>query len=381
MTRLRIPNRQARWLWLDAQGLSHAPVSAPPLTHIIDALGYVQLDSICNLSRAHHHILWSRDQTYREKDLQRFAYQGGGAFEHFSHDACLLPISTYPMWTRRFDQFRAKLDRSQWFKTLPDAKEREAIRDRIAKEGPLCSADFDHGQTARPKEMWARPPIKLALDYMWYCGELSTAYRQGFRKYYDLTDRVIPQNLRETAVPDSDQIDWLCRSALGRLGFATPGDLKRFWDAVTTQEVRHWITQSADDLVAVEVEGADGCWRHALAARHIEARLAALTPPTSRMRVLNPFDPAIRDRKRLSFLFGFEYVNEIFVPRAKRRWGYYVYPVLEGDRMIARVDLSGGPKTGVRPIQQLWVEAETRWSDHRQKRLEAEVARLSRLQG
>ena len=99
------------------------------------------------------------------------------------------------------------------------------------------------------------------------------------------------------------------------------------------------------------------------------------------MRILNPFDPAIRDRKRLQFLFGFEYVNEIFVPKAKRRWGYYVYPVLEGDKMIARVDLSGGPKTGLRPIQQQWVEEGTRWSSRRQEKLEAEVVRLSRMAG
>lgn len=97
------------------------------------------------------------------------------------------------------------------------------------------------------------------------------------------------------------------------------------------------------------------------------------------MRVLNPFDPGMRDRKRLLFLFGFEYVNEIFVPKAKRRWGYYVYPVLEGDRMVARIDLSGGPKTGLRPIQQQWVEEDVRWSQARQARLEAEVARLSRM--
>ncbi|GLQ21113.1 hypothetical protein GCM10007854_20680 [Algimonas porphyrae] len=380
MTPLRISNRTARWLWLDVQGLSPAPLGAPPLQETVSKLGYVQLDSICNLSRAHHHILWSRDQSYREADLHAYAYRDRGAFEHFSHDACLLPMSTYPMWARRFAQFRAKLDRSSWYATLPDANEPRNIRDRIGREGPLCSADFDHGQSPRPKAMWARPPIKLALDYMWYCGELSTAYRKGFQKYYDLTEHVIPETVRHTAVPDADQIDWLCHAAIDRLGYATPGDLKRFWEAVSTAEVRDWIARVTDDLVPVQVEGADGSWRHAFASASIEDRIALLTQPTSRLRVLNPFDPAIRDRKRLRFLFGFDYVNEIFVPKAKRRWGYYVYPVLEGDRMIARVDLSGGPKTGVRPIVQQWIEPGVRWSDRRQQRLEAEVARLSRLQ-
>jgi hypothetical protein len=381
VARLKIPNRQARWLWLDAQGLSASPRGAPPLTDIVAKLGYVQLDSIRNVSRAHHHILWSRDQTYREAGLLNFAYTQRGAFEHFSHDACLLPIETYPIWTRRFRQFQEKLSAKGWYKTLPDAKARADIKARIAREGPLCSADFDHASSARPKGMWQRPPTKLALDYMWYCGELSTAYRKNFRKYYDLTDRVIPQSLRDVDIADHEQIDWLCRAALDRLGFATPGDLKRFWGACSTADIRAWIAANPHYCVPVDVEGADGSWRHAFAAPDIEDRLSRLTPPTSRMRVLNPFDPAIRDRKRLRFLFGFDYVNEIFVPKQKRQYGYYVYPVLEGDRMIARIDLSGGPKTGLRPIQAQWVEPKVRWSDTRQARLDAAVARLSRLAG
>jgi len=361
--------------------LSRAPLGAPPLGDIVAGLGYVQLDSIRNVSRAHHHILWSRDQSYREPDLHDYAHAGRGAFEHFSHDACLLPIATYPMWTRRFRQFREKLSRSNWYKRLPDAAARDAIMDRIARDGPLCSGDFTHAKPDQPRGMWERPPTKIALDYLWYCGDLSTAYRKGFQKYYDLTERVIPRDFRTTEVDDAAQIDWLCRSAVNRLGYAAPGDIKRFWEACSTTEVRTWIADPASGLIPVEVEGADGTRRHAFAPGNIEARLAALPAPTSRLRVLNPFDPAMRDRKRLQFLFGFEYVNEIFVPKAKRRWGYYVYPVLAGDRMIARVDLSGGPKTGLQPIRQLWTEPGVRWSGSRQSKLEAEIARLSRLAG
>lgn len=285
------------------------------------------------------------------------------------------------MWTRRFQQFRKKLDGSKWYSALPDAAERGRIKERISRDGPLCSADFDHAKPDKPRGMWERPPTKLALDYMWYCGELATSHRIGFRKYYDLTERVIPSQIHMKEVDDVAQIDWLCREALQKLGFATPGDIKRFWDAVTTAEVHDWIEKNAEQLVRVEVEGADGTRRHAFASADIETRLSSLAAPTSRLRILNPFDPAVRDRKRLSFLFGFDYVNEIFIPKAKRRWGYYVYPILECDRMIGRVDLSGGPKTGLRPIQQFWTEPKIRWSQRRQAKLEAEVARLSRLAG
>ncbi|MEM7729224.1 MAG: crosslink repair DNA glycosylase YcaQ family protein [Pseudomonadota bacterium] len=365
---------------MDAQRLSRPPVGAPPLADTLDALGYVQLDSIRNVARAHHHILWSRDQSYRPRDLHRFAFERRGAFEHFGHDASLFPMATWPVWQRRMEQFRRKLPHNKWFARVPDAAGRAAIRDRIAKQGPLCSADFDH-EGPKPKGMWERPPTKLALDFMWYCGELSTAYRADFRKYYDLTERVVPTDLRDAEMSDTARIDWLCRGALDRLGFATPGEIKRFWEACSTQEVRAWLHANSRDFVEVELEAADGSYRHAFALADIEARLDALGKPTSRLRVLNPFDPAVRDRKRLSMLFGFDYVNEIFVPKAKRRWGYYVYPVLDGDRMVARIDLSGGPKTGLRPIQQQWIEDSVRWSARRQERLEAEVARLSRMAG
>ncbi|MGB3456352.1 MAG: crosslink repair DNA glycosylase YcaQ family protein, partial [Litorimonas sp.] len=347
-------------------------MGAPPLSETLDALGYVQLDSIRNVVRAHHHILWSRDQSYRPRDLHRFAYEQRGAFEHFSHDACLLPMSTWPVWQRRLEQFRRTLPANKWFERVPDAAGREAILARIRQEGPLCSADFDHGGP-RSKAMWERPPTKLALDFLWCCGALSTAHRTDFRKFYDLSERIVPAALRETEMRDADRIDWLCRGALDRLGFATPGEIKRFWEACSTQDVRGWIADHAHGLVEVEVDAADGTRRHAFAPADIETRLAALDKPTSRLRVLNPFDPAVRDRKRLLMLFGFDYVNEIFVPRAKRRWGYYVYPVLDCDRMVARIDLSGGPKTGLRPIRQQWVEDGVRWSARRQARLEAEV--------
>ena len=379
MARLRIPNRTARALWLNSHDLASAPVGAPPLADTLDRLGFVQLDSIRVALRAHHHILWSRDRSYRADQLHGFAFaEPRGAFEHFCHDACLLPMSAYPYWTRQFRRFEAKLSSNWWMARLPDAAGRQAVLDQIARNGPMRSADFPAPAT-RPKGMWERPPTKLALDWLWYTGALSTSHRVGFVKYYDLTERVIPRELREAEADDATQIDWLCRGALDRLVWATPGEIQRFWDAATTAEVRDWCARS--ELVEVEVEMADGASRAALALSGIEQRIAAVTAPGGTLRLLNPFDPAVRDRARLSRLFGFDYVNEIFKPRAQRRYGYYVYPVLERDRMIARVDLSGA-KPGERlRVRGQWVEDGVRWSDARAAKLEAEVARPSRASG
>ena len=136
-------------------------------------------------------------------------------------------------------------------------------------------------------------------------------------------------------MPDEEQIDNLCRAALCHIGFGTLTEIRAFWDATTKEEVAAW--GAAADMIPVEIECADGSWHAAFACPDIEARIAALKPPTSRLRILNPFDPAIRDRKRLARLFGFEYTVEMFVPAAKRRWGYYVFPA-SGRRPLCRAD-------------------------------------------
>lgn len=376
---LKIPNRDARRLWLDAQGLSSTPTGKLDLPALINRLGFVQLDTIQVVSRAHHHILWSRNQNYREPMLNRLMAKDRGVFEHFTHDASVIPMAFYPMWQRQFRRLEEKVRNWDWHKGMLDAEGRNAIKERIRVEGPLSTKAFDT-KIKGEKQMWLRPPHKLALDYMWYAGELSTSHRGGFAKYYDLTERVIPSELLAQVPSDEAQIDWLCHAALARIGFGTEGDIQRFWDAVSASEVRGWAAEQTE-LVEVEIEGADGIWRRALAPEMIESRLAAATPATSRLRILNPFDPVIRDRTRLSRLFGFDYTVEMFVPAAKRRWGYYVYPLLEGDRFVGRIEVKADRKAGQLNVLSLWAETKVKWTPVRATKLEAELARLARLAG
>ena len=119
----------------------------------------------------------------------------------------------------------------------------------------------------------------------------------------------------------------------------------------------------------------------AFGAADIEMRLEALTAPTSRLRILNPFDSLVRDRKRLLRLFGFDYKIEIFVPAAKRKWGYYVYPILEGDRFIGRIEVKADRKAGTLTVLKLWKEQSAKWSERQDTKLEAELKRLARFIG
>ncbi len=375
---LRISNREARHLWLDAQGLATPPVGAPDILAIVRRLGFVQLDTIRVVSRAHHHIIWSRNQHYREPMLNRLLAKDRSLFEHFTHDASVLPMEFYPMWQRQFRRLRAKREKSTYFASVPDAGERDAIRKRITDDGPLSTHAFDTKVADRGR-MWARPPHKIALDYMWIAGELATSHRINFNKYYDLSERVIPADLLNNHPVDEIQIGWLCRAALDRLGFATPGEIQRFWEAVDATEARGWVDRAGPSVVPVEVEAADGSWGNAFANADIGARLAETRAPTSRLRILNPFDPVIRDRARLKRLFGFDYRVEMFVPAAKRVWGYYVYPLLEGDRFVGRIEVKGDRARETITVLAFWPEPGVKWSASRRDKLDAELARFARL--
>ncbi len=373
---MEISNQTARRLWLQSLGLLSAPTGPLDVAGITRRLGYVQLDTINIISRAHHHIYWSRNQNYREKHLNPALNPRRELFEHFCHDACVLPMEFLPVWKRQFERKAESLGKSSWFSNMSDARGREEIKARIREQGALSTHDFDSENT-RQGQAWSRPPHKMALDYMWYSGELATCHRRGFTKMYDLAERVYPQGLREQDLPDETRMDWLCQEALARLQFASNGEMQRFWEAMSAAEVKNWVQTAKPDTV--KWTDAAGKLNESLARPDLVAQIEALPTPTNRIRILSPFDPLVRDRNRLLKLFGFDYRIEIFVPQAKRIWGYYVYPLLEGDRFIGRIEARADRKSGRLNILNLWSEPGQRWGEGRTKRLDAELSRITRL--
>ncbi len=377
--RIKIKNRDARRLWLHSQGLSQTPTGPLDLLKIIKDLGFVQLDSIRNVTRAHHHILWTRNQNYREPMLWKLLKDDRALFEHFTHDASLIPIDFYPMWRRQFARLEKKFTGYWYVDTDPQDVSHQAIKDRIAREGPLSTRAFDT-KIKGEKAMWKRPPHKKALDYMWYCGELTTSHRENFVKFYDLTDRIIPPDIFAQNITDAEQIDWLCQAALDRMSFGTTRDIQKFWDAVDRVDVANWVKNS-NAVIPIDIQSHDGSWAESLAPADIETRLANLSAPTSRLRIINPFDPVIRDRTRLKRLFGMAYKIEIFVPAAKRVYGYYVYPMLEGDKFIGRIEVKADRKKGVLKVHAVWLEPKTTWTATRAEKLNSELLRMARFIG
>jgi len=375
---LRISNRDARKLWLNSLGLAKQPTGELDLLQIIKSLGFVQLDTIRNVTRAHHHILWSRNQNYREPLLNKLLAEERAVFEHFTHDASVLPMEFYPVWQRQFKRLGDKTNSSGYYSNKLKGRDVNDLIARIEKEGPLSTHAFG-SKTKGKKGMWERPPHKITLDLLWYSGVLATSHRENFIKFYDIADRVFPESVRNVSLDDAAQLDWLCCQALSRLGFATAGEIQRFWDAASAKEVKAWLGSNELGFINVEIETADKSCYQAFAPIDIEQRLTDTVNPSSRLRILSPFDPAIRDRNRLMKLFGFDYRIEIFVPAAKRVWGYYVYPLLEGDRFVGRVELKADRKAGVLSVVKLWSEEGVAWNDNRAKRLSQELSRLARL--
>jgi uncharacterized protein YcaQ len=216
---------------------------------------------------------------------------------------------------------------------------------------------------------------------MWYAGELATSHRINFNKYYDIAERIFPKNLRDLDISNEDQIDWLCSAALDRMGFGSPSELQQYWDAVSVKEVNEWLKSAQARVQDVEIETSEGQWIKGVAPANIEDRLTALKYPTSRLRIINPFDPVIRDRNRLKRLFGFDYRVEMFVPATKRVWGYYVFPILEGCRFVGRIEVKGDRKNSVLSVIKFWPENGITWQKSRYRKLSSELKRMQRFIG
>jgi len=377
MKTLFIPNRAARHLWLWTNLLSATPTGVLDVTGIIRRLGFVQIDTIRNVTRAHNHIIWTRNQNFREGQLWPHL-KNRALFEHFTHDASLIPAEVFPYWQGQFKRLGAYVARNKWYNSGLARLQIQDIHRRIEAEGPLSTHAFDTRIEGK-REMWARPPHKKALDQMWYAGQLATSHREKFVKFYDLGERVFPAQATDGA-DAGEAANWLNNQALDRLSFATTGEVQRFWDTMDARTTRNWVAR-APDLVPVEVEGADRSLTSGFGPADIEARLAACPAPTSRLRLLNPFDPAIRDRTRLTRLFGFDYRNEMFVPKEKRIWGYYVYPLLQDARFVGRIELKADRKIGTLHVTGFWPEPGIRWPPARMDKLESELGRFARFAG
>jgi uncharacterized protein YcaQ len=386
-TPLHISDTDVRHLLLYLHGLSlvtRKPLTSPGLLAMIEQLGFVQVDSINTIERAHHMILFARDHTYRQGQLAQLIEGERALFENWTHDAAVIPMQFYPYWKPRFEREQERL-RGAWRRRRGDGFEAqvEQVLSQIRADGPILARHLGNGERKGPPGWWNWHPSKTALEYLWRCGILAITRRDGFQKVYDLAERVIPAAVREVELANDAVVDWACRSALDRLGVATPREIAGFWASVSAAEAQAWCTRHlGKGVIQVRVECADGSPARPMFARgDLVELLKAIPPPPRRLRFLNPFDPLIRDRLRTRRMFNFDYRIEVFVPAARRHHGYYVLPILEGERFIGRINVKHWRQTGQLLVTGLWFEAGHQLTRGRQRDLETALERLRRFTG
>jgi uncharacterized protein YcaQ len=381
---------QARLLLMGSLGLLEdpaRPAKVSALGKLVERMGFVQLDSINVVERAHHLTLWSRLAGYRHEHFAALLEKNRSLFEHWTHDASAIPTKWFAHWKPRFDRTRERVANNGWWKERIGAepvKVIDAVRERIAREGPLRSKDFEHDRAGASSAWWGWKPQKAALEFLWWTGELVVSRRDGFQKVYDLTERVFPEEHAAPRPSEREHTEWACGTALERLVVATPKELAEFWAAVDIARARAWCEEAVREgrLIPVGVESyGTGKVTQSFAAADWERKLKSLPPAPELVRLLSPFDPVLRDRARALRLFGFDYRFEAFVPGPKRQYGYYVLPILEGDRLVGRLDPKFERREGVLKIHQVYWEPDVRLTRSRRKNLEAAVESLARLVG
>ncbi len=360
----------ARRLVLARQGLASRGTFGSGLgaaQKAIEHLGYVQIDTLSVVARAHIHTLWNRVSAFSANDIDLLQEQGA-VFEHWAHALAILPIRDY-RYSLPMMQRIASGD-THWYPK--DAKQVRKVLKRIREEGPLSAKDFKDKKSS--DAMWARSPSKIALEQLFMEGELMVPRRHNFHKVYDLRERVLPSDI-DVSTPT---IEELCGHLIG--SYLRAQGLAQITELVYLRKgLKKQMSQTVADFVEEGV----------LLELEVNGQIYYATPqtlnvidqglPSPKLRILSPFDNAVIQRKRLASLFDFDYQIECYVPKAKRKYGYFCLPILRGNRFVARLDAKADRKSGVFHVMNLYLERSVRNSEAFLSALRAELKRFAKF--
>jgi uncharacterized protein YcaQ len=324
MTPLHLSADDARRLALRAQLLVGSPDRRAGVPGVLRRLGAVQLDTISVLARSHELVAYARLGAVGRSKVERAYWGRGDTFEYWAHAASVLPLEQWPLFAFRRRHFRQR--HRVWEEH--HAPTAEKVLARVRAEGPLTASDL--GGAKESAQWWGWSDVKRAAEYLLAAGELICATRTGWRRVYDLPERVVPTDLLHDDLDDDACVARLVRTAAAALGVATAADLADYF-RLQTRDVVRLVPETG--LAPVAVAG----WKSPAWA---DPALIESATPRGRHRVtlLSPFDSLVWDRKRTARLFGFDHRLEAYVPKDKREHGYFTMPVLAGGRLVARVD-------------------------------------------
>jgi uncharacterized protein YcaQ len=327
----------ARHIWLRAQRLdTEAPFGDGPAATAaaVEHLGYVQIDTINVIERCHHHILWNRIPQYRRADLRQAQRVDKSVFEYWTHALSYVPARDFRFFIPAMKVHRR--EGHKWFGEVTPASLRKVMR-LLKKDGALTIRDIEDDVLVEKVHAWAsRKPSKRALQLAFYEGRVTISERNGMLKTYELMARHFGWDRPPKPASQREITGYLLDRALRAQGLVSLDSICHL-DAPNKPPVRRLIEARVrrNELVPVALEGAGKQEHWALPETLETAGQAAF----DRVHILSPFDPLVIQRKRTDLIFDYEHRFEAYVPKEKRRFGYFALPVLVGDDIVAALDL------------------------------------------
>ena len=370
-----IDAKQARRIAVAAQGLhSRFPFGRGKqgILRAIRQIGYVQIDTISVVERAQHHVLWSRIPDYKKRHLVTLQKEEKKLIEHWSHALSYLPMEDYRFTLPIKRHFREHSD--PWPKSDPKLK--AFVLERITREGPLMARDFEANRNRKGDGWWDWKPAKLALERLFFEGALVVTHRENFQKVYDLPERILPEGINQEEPTPSEYARFLIERTVNAHGFASPASMtyqRKGMSSVVKNEISIMIDEGV--LVPLRVQGVDQ--EYFTTREHIDA----IPRIQKKVRFLSPFDNLVIQRNRLLNVFGFDYQIECYVPKAKRKFGYFSLPVLYGSELIGRADMKMDRKSGILHIKNLVFEDRIRITDRMLNEMAGSIIDFARFQG
>ncbi|MDE8555536.1 winged helix-turn-helix domain-containing protein [Pantoea vagans] len=350
--------QQARHLHLAAQGLLRPPAKRAvyqDLINCISRMSLLQIDTIHVVARSPYLVLFSRLGNYPQAWLEQALAQGD-LFEYWAHEACFIPRADYRLLRHRMlapERLGWKYN-AQWV-----ADHQQAITELlqlIQENGPVRAADFTHADN--PKSgWWAWKPHKRHLENLFSAGELMVTERRNFQRVYDLRSRVMPDWQDAVhGISEAEATRQMLMNSARSLGIFRAAWLPDYY-RLKRAPLNDFISeaQAAGDLVAINTEGLGEMWLHRDYLPLLETPLQA-----THSALLSPFDPVVWDRKRALELFSFDYRIECYTPEEKRKFGYFVLPILHRGQIKGRLDARMLRQAKQLEIKKLWLEETTR---------------------
>ena len=371
---------QARRIWLHAQRLdTPEPFGAGPqaTAAVVAHLGYVQIDTINVIERCHHHILWNRIPQYRRADLNQAQSVDKSVFEYWTHALSYVPSADLRFFLPAMRRHRREGHR--WLKSVAPADLRKVMR-LVRRDGALTIRDIDDDVLTEKEHLWAsRKPSKRALQLAFYTGALTISERNGMLKTYDLMERHFGWDSPPKSASTAETMAYRLDRALRAQGLVSLDSICHL-DAPSKPAVRRLVEARVrrGELVPLALEGAPK-----LAHWARPEALAHQGEPSDLVHILSPFDPLIIQRKRTELIFDYDHRFEAYVPKEKRRFGYFALPVLVGEEIVAAIDLKTDRQNKTLLMQKWsWVgNGAARGARNRLKgRIEDELHRFQRFQ-